>query len=117
MIIDTLRINQLSPAATDWYVGQYLDAMDRLDIERYATFLADDMTVQFNNTPRIEGKAAAVSMLAGYWKSFKAIEHELTNIYGSDDHFTLEAKNHYVRHDGRKVTTNAVAFTDRNAAG
>ena len=117
MITDTLRVNQLSPAATDWYVGQYLDAMDRLDIERYATFLADDVSVQFNNAPPVQGKAAVEGMLAGYWKSFAGIEHELLNIYGTDERFTLEAKNHYVRHDGRKVTTNAVAFADRNEAG
>jgi ketosteroid isomerase-like protein len=117
MITDTLRTNQLSPAATDWYVGQYLDAMDRLDIERYAAFLADDVSVQFNNAPPVQGKAAVVGMLAAYWTSFAGIEHELLNIYGTDERFTLEARNHYVRHDGRKVTTNAVAFTDRGADG
>lgn len=48
-----------------------------------------------------EGKAAVVEMLAGYWRSFRAIEHEFINIYGADDHFALKAKNHYVRLDGR----------------
>jgi ketosteroid isomerase-like protein len=116
MITETLRENQLSDAATSWYVGEYLNSMDQLDIERYATFLAEDVRVQFNNDAPIEGKPAVVEMLGGYWKSFKTIEHELLNIYGSDDRFTLEANNHYTRHDGRKVTTRAVAFTDRDLA-
>jgi ketosteroid isomerase-like protein len=117
VITHTLRINQLSSGASEWYIGQYLDAMDRLDIDRYAAFLANDVSVQFNNAPAVRGKPAVVGMLAGYWKSFASIEHELVNIYGTDRSFALEARNHYTRLDGRKVTTNAVAFTDRNDEG
>jgi ketosteroid isomerase-like protein len=117
MITTSLRVNELSPSATDWYVGEYLVAMDALDAERYSNFLAENVSMQFNNAPPVEGKAAVTAMLAGYWRSFAAIEHEPLNIYGSDERFMLEALNHYVRHDGRKVTTRAVALTDRHAQG
>lgn len=117
MITTSLRSNQLSADATDWYIGRYLAAMDSLDIERYAEFLADDVSLQFNNAPAVEGKARVVGILGGYWKSFAAIEHEPLNIYGNDRQFMLEALNHYVRHDGRKVVTHAVALTDRNDDG
>jgi len=117
MITTTLKVNQLSPTAADWYIGQYLDAMDRLDIDAYADFLADDVSVQFNNAPPVEGKPAVVGMLSGYWKSFAEIEHEPLNIYGTDQSFMLEALNHYVRLDGKKVATRAIALTDRNADG
>lgn len=117
MITTNLRINQLTPAATDWYIGNYLAAMDALDVDWYAAFLADDVSVQFNNAPAVEGKQAVVAMLAGYWQSFAAIEHEPLTILGSDQSFMLEALNHYVRHDGRKVSTRAVALTDRNVDG
>jgi ketosteroid isomerase-like protein len=117
MITDNLRINQLSDDSSEWYLGQYLAAMDALDIERYASFLAEDVNVAFNNAPTVAGKPAVIAMLAGYWRSFAVIEHEPMNIYGTDDRFMLEALNHYVRHDGRKVTTRAVALTDRNQQG
>ncbi len=117
MITTSLRVNQLSPAATDWYLDAYLAAMDALDVVRYAAFLADDVSLGFNNAPAVQGKAAVVAMLAGYWQGFRSIEHEPLNIYGSDERFALEARNHYVRHDGARVTTNAVAFTDRDAQG
>ncbi len=55
--------------------------------------------------------------LASYWESFGALEHELLNIYGSDDHFVLEALNRYSTLDDRDVTLRAVAFTDRNDQG
>lgn len=117
MITENLRINQLGPEATDWYLHRYLAAMDALDVERYAEFLADDVSLAFNNAPAIEGKDAVIGMLSGYWRSFAGIEHEALNIYGTDRHFMLEALNHYTRHDGKKVTTRAVALTDRNAQG
>lgn len=117
MIKGNLRTNQLSAPASDWYLNGYLAAMDALDVERYAEFLADDVSLKFNNAPAITGKANVVDMLPGYWQSFASIEHEPLNIYGSDNQFMLEAFNHYVRHDGRRVTTHAVALTDRNEAG
>ncbi|MBY0423889.1 MAG: hypothetical protein K2Q06_16410 [Parvularculaceae bacterium] len=41
----------------------------------------------------------------------------MLNIYGVDHAFMLEALNHYVRRDGERVTTRAVALTDRDADG
>jgi ketosteroid isomerase-like protein len=117
MITTSLRVNELTAPATDWYLSEYLATMGALDAERYADFLAEDVSVQFNNAPAVEGKAAVTAMLAAYWRSFAAIEHEPLNIYGSDERFMLEALNHYVRHHGRKVTTRAVALTDRDADG
>lgn len=51
------------------------------------------------------------------WQGFRSIGHEPLNIDGTDARFALEARNHYVRHDGARVTTNAVAFTDRDGEG
>ncbi|QPH54627.1 nuclear transport factor 2 family protein [Pontivivens ytuae] len=116
MITSNLRINQLSDDAYRSYL-QYLEALDAKDIDAYATFLADDVSIQFGNAPAVEGKEAVVGMLAGYWQSFRSIEHDLTNIYGTDRAYVLEALNHYERHDGRKVTVRAVAFTDRGEDG
>jgi len=116
MITKNLRINQLSPAAYERYLS-YLKAMDNRDIEAYAEFLADNVRVQFNNEPPLQGKAAAMAGLGPYWQRFARIEHELTNIYGSDTNYVLEALNHYQRHDGQPVTVRAVACTDLNAEG
>ena len=50
-------------------------------------------------------------------RRFGELEHDLRNIYGSDQAFCLEALNHYTRADGEAVTLRAVAFTDRNDDG
>ncbi len=116
MITSNLRINQLSADAYDAYLS-YLNALDAKDIETFAGFLAEDVSIRFGNAPAVEGKNAVVQMLGGFWQSFKNIEHDLTNIYGSDTAFVLEALNHYERHDGKKVTVHAAAFTDKNQEG
>ena len=116
MILENLRTNQLTAAGWSWY-RRYLAAIDESDLDTYLANLADDATLQFNNDAPIAGKAAIKAMLAGYWKSFRAVEHEPLNICGDDHRFVLEALNHYTRHDGKKVTTRAAAFTDRNTQG
>ncbi|MDX1934612.1 MAG: nuclear transport factor 2 family protein [Capsulimonadales bacterium] len=116
MKTENLRINQLSPDGYAWYIS-YLTALDAKDITAYGAFLADDCVMWQNNQPPVQGKTAILEGLAGYWATFGTLEHDLTNLYGTDDHFVLEALNHYSRSDGQPVTLRAVAFTDRNEQG
>ena len=116
MKTENLRINQLSPAAYEWYLS-YLEVLDTKDVEKYGKFLNDDCVMQSNNNPPAEGKATILNYLSQYWSTFGSLKHELLNIYGSDSNFLLEALNHYTRLDGKPVTVTAVAFTDRNPEG
>jgi len=111
MQTSNLRINQLSDGQYAKYL-EYLTAMDKRDVTAYGKFLVGDVEIQFNNDKPIIGKDVALKGLGQYWQSFAQIEHDLTNIYGTDKNYVLEALNHYVRLDGRKVTVKAVAFTD-----
>ena len=65
----------------------------------------------------MNGKDTVLQGLGYYWQSFERVEHDLTNIYGTDRTYVLEALNHYVRKDGMKVTIKAVAFTDLDENG
>jgi len=112
---DKLVRNDLSPGAMVWY-REYLAALDAKDIEAYAAFLSDDCTLTFNNADPVSGKIAVVGMLRDYWASFGEIEHDLLTILGNDQHFALEALNHYTQ-DGRTITLRAVAITERDNAG
>ena len=116
MKTNTLEVNQISDAAYTWYLG-YLAAIDNKNVEKYGEHLADDCVMHQNNQEPVRGKKAILSGLAQYWQTFRHMEHELLNIYGTDSAFALEALNHYERSDGGKVTVRAVALTDRNEAG
>lgn len=116
MKTENLRINELSSDAFAWYCS-YLTALDAKDVKSYAKFLSDDVELVMNNADPVHGRDAVCAGLAAYWQSFETLEHDLTNIYGSDEHFVLEALNLYTTADGRDVTLRAVAFTDRNHDG
>ncbi|OEK00190.1 hypothetical protein BFP97_01080 [Roseivirga sp. 4D4] len=116
MKTENLRINQLSAPVFERYLA-YLEAMDNKDIETYGAFLADDVEMTFNNNPFGQGKEVILEGLRKYWQSFATIEHDLINVYGSDKNYVLEAINYYKRHDRKRVTVKAVAFTDINEEG
>lgn len=112
----SLIVNQLSPAGFAWYL-KYLAVLDAKDLASYGAFLADDCQFFINNNGPVQGKAAILGMLGQYWPSFGSLRHELLAILGHDQHFMLEALNHYTRLDGTAVTLRAVAITSRNTDG
>ncbi len=120
MNLEKLRTNQLSAQGWAWY-RDYLDVLDVYDLDRYAAFLADDVSIQFNNTDPLVGLEIAKAGLEQFWGSITGMGytllHEPLNIYGTDSAFALEALNHYDTPDERRITIRAVAFTDRGADG
>src|SRR4051794_30227986 len=106
MELDKLRINQLSPDGWAWY-QDYMTALDAYDIDDYASFLVEDVTIQFNNDAPMTGLATARQGLNGFWGSITgrgyALAHDPPNIYGDDRHFVLEALNHYDRPDSARI--------------
>ena len=116
MKTNNLRLNQLSPKAYERYLA-YLHALDAKDVSAFGTYLAEDVSVQFNNDAPMQGKALVLQNLGYYWQSFGALEHDLINILGTDQSHVLEALNYYVRLDGHPATVKAVAFTDWNEQG
>jgi ketosteroid isomerase-like protein len=116
MKTDELKVNQLSPSAYEWYLT-YLNAMDKLDIDAYATFLAEDCEMQFGNNPLVKGKHKIVESLTAFWATIDSDEHNLQNIYGDDRNFVLEAFNTFKRKDNTSVTVPAVAITEKNEEG
>lgn len=120
MDLTNLRVNELTPSGWSFY-QDYLQVLDRYDVDGFGAFLADDVSVRFNNDEPLIGRRTAVAGLGGFWKSIRdmgySLLHEPLNIYGTDDRYVLEALNHYDTVDGRRVTVRAVAFTDRGADG
>jgi ketosteroid isomerase-like protein len=120
MELGKLRINQLSEDGWAWY-QRYLTVLDAYDVDGYADFLADDVTVRFNNDEPLTGLAAARNCLQGFWGSITgmgcALVHEPLNIYGDDRHLVMEALNHYDRPGSPRVTVRATAWTDRGENG
>lgn len=116
-ILSNIRTNQLSAEGTEW-LSQLLHVLDAKDLPRYITFFRPDATIMVNNgTPTMKGTDVIQQGLGGFWQTFGSLEHEELNVYGTDKRFVHEALNHFTTLDGRKVTTRAVAFIDRDEEG
>lgn len=116
MKTNELRVNQLSPKAYEWYLA-YLNAMDKLDIDACAAYLAEDCELQFGNNSIVRNKNNVVEALKAFWATIGGDEHNLQNIFGNDNNFVLEALNTFKLKDGRTVTVPAVAITEKNSEG
>lgn len=115
--LSTVRINQLSPDATQW-LAEVLEALDAKDLPKYLTYLSPSITITFNNgNQTFKGIDAVRKGLGSFWQTFGSLRHEELNIYGTDVNFVHEALNHCTTLDGRKVTIRAVAFIDRDKEG
>ena len=116
MKLDSIRINQLSPASFDWY-RKYLAAMDGSDLPTLLKFLHKDCAFQINNHLPMHGHEAIGAAFQRYWEAIAGIEHELLNLYGDDQRFCVEMLCHYTRTDGSTITLPAAVFMDRDAHG
>jgi SnoaL-like domain len=115
-----LRINQLTPDGWTWY-QDYLTVLDAYDVDGYADFLSPSVSVQFNNDDPMVGRDLVATGLSQFWGSVTAmgytLVHEPLNIYGDDQHFVLEALNHYDSANTARITVRATAWTDRDDDG
>ncbi|KAF7510339.1 hypothetical protein GJ744_006835 [Endocarpon pusillum] len=115
-LMSNVRINMLSASTTAWLTS-VLTALDAKDLSAYTSFMAPQVSLQFNNSPAIVGIDAARSFLSQYWTTFGSLRHEELNVYGTETNLVHEALNHYTGLDGRKVTVRAVAWIDRDEEG
>lgn len=116
MRLDRLAENRLSREAFGWVLG-FLTTVDSRDQYALARFLAERCTLQVNNDPLLEGRRTAVRRLVYLAPSFRTLEHELLNAYGTERAIALEGLSHCTRADATPVTLRVAMFIDRDERG
>lgn len=116
MILTSIRTNQLTESGSAWYF-EYLQALDRRDLESILRFISEDASLQINNQLPLHGKPAITAALQRYWAGFKSIEHEPLAILGDDRLIAVEMLCHYKRLSGDIFTLPASSFKDRDSDG
>ncbi len=76
-----------------------LKAVDDMDTDGFAGFLADDVSFRFGNADTVHGKAATREAVAGFFASVKSLHHELERVWDQEDAVICQGMVTYTRHD------------------
>jgi ketosteroid isomerase-like protein len=86
----------------DW-VAQLFQAIDRMDSDGLALFLANDATFQFGNAQPVKGKQNVRDAVAAFFSSIKGISHRLLGTWQVDDVVFVQGEATYTRKDDKIV--------------
>jgi ketosteroid isomerase-like protein len=87
----------------DW-VRELFTAIDAGDAKSFGEFLADDATFRFGNMDSVQGRAAIVEAVAGFFASIESVRHELAETWFADGAVIVHGTATYTRHDGGSIT-------------
>ena len=79
-------------------------AIDAQDAAGFAAHLSEDAEFRFANAPAVVGRAAIADAVAGFFRSIKALAHEVQVIRQGDDWAVMRGIVTYTRHDGSTLT-------------
>jgi ketosteroid isomerase-like protein len=75
-------------------------AIDAMDADRFAGFLAPDCTFRFGNLPAVEGRPAVRDFVAGFFGALGGIRHEVVERIESPGRLAMHGFVTYTRKDG-----------------
>jgi ketosteroid isomerase-like protein len=78
--------------------------IDKMDSDRFVTFLTEDAGFRFGNAPVVKGKHAIRDAVAGFFGTIKGISHKTLNLWIHPESVIYEGEVTYTRHDGSKLT-------------
>lgn len=85
------------------WLEQLLESIDKKDADTFATFLADDATFKFGNADPVNGKAAIHDVVAAFFLSIQAINHEIMDTWSYTDAVICHGTVTYTRHDSSQL--------------
>lgn len=78
--------------------------IDKMDADRFAEYLDEDVSFRFGNAPAVTGKKAVRDAVDGFFKSIKGIRHTKLRMWLHPDSVLYQGIVTYTRHDGSEVT-------------
>lgn len=116
MNIDKLQSSNLSTADFDWLKASYLQS-DSFNLDGFASILADDVSFQMGNNPKVTGKEEILKNVAAFWSSIHSMNHNFINVFSVEKTIILEAHIDYEKKDGKIITIPCITIIDRNENG
>ena len=99
-----------------WWTD-YFNDVDTMAPERFGTWFADDIQLQFNNAPVIAGKAAVLAFLRDFTRHFSALKHSHGQLVGDETSAAGEATITFGRACGASHAVRGVTLVQRDQTG
>ncbi|HYF02861.1 MAG TPA: nuclear transport factor 2 family protein [Patescibacteria group bacterium] len=80
-------------------------AIDAMDTDKFASFIAEDGQLTFGNNPTVHGRENIHAVIDGFFKAIAGISHDVQNVFDVDGHVIMRGTSSYTRHDGSQLTT------------
>lgn len=85
-------------------LDELFSAIDAMDADRFAGFLAPDCAFRFGNLPPVEGRAAVREFVAGFFGALGGIRHELVERIDAPGRIAMHGVVTYTRKDGSTLS-------------
>lgn len=86
------------------WITELFACIDKMDTARWITFLSDDVTFKFGNSPEIIGKNTVGEAIDGFFSSIKSLQHKILGTWIHPDTIFCQGEVRYTRHDESQIT-------------
>lgn len=87
----------------DEWVGRLFEAIDRMDADDMASFLAENARFRFGNAEPVTGKKQIRDVVADFFSTIKGLKHRLLDVWQFEDAVICQGEVTYTRKDDRAV--------------
>lgn len=87
------------------WTAELFNAIDTMNTDKFASFIAEDGTLTFGNNPSVTGRENIHAVIDGFFKAIAGISHNVENVFDAEGHVIMRGTSSYVRHDGSRLTT------------
>ncbi len=86
----------------DW-INELFAAVDRMDSDKFVTYLSEDAQFRFGNASPAKGRDSIKKAVSDFFGTIKALRHRVLNVWNVGDSVFSEFEVTYTRKDGEKV--------------
>lgn len=95
--------------AASFDTGGVFAAIDRQDTAAFVGFLSDDAVFRFGSAPPVQGRAAILAAVDGFFGTIGGLSHAIAKVVVDGSTQFIEGEVTYTRLDGSEIT---LPFTD-----
>ena len=87
----------------EWIRGLF-SSIDKLDINKFTSFLTEDVTFRLGNAEAVSGKGTVEAMVGGFFSSISGMRHDIFKIWEHSNVVITHGNVTYIRKDSSELS-------------